>query len=109
GQIRSGDPLPYVPDLQSTLSLGMMWGRFFNEIAVIYQSATLDQSVQQGRDTIDAYGIVDWAASWSLTKNTKIIGKVDNLLGKQYVVAARPYGMRPGKPQAFQVGLQATF
>lgn len=109
GQIRSGDPLPYVPELQGTLSLGMSWGRFFNELAIVYQSSVFDQSLQLNRETIDPYGILDWAASWSLSKTTKIVGKIDNLLAKQYVVSARPFGLRPGKPQAIQVGFQITF
>jgi hypothetical protein len=31
------------------------------------------------------------------------------LLGKDHVVAARPFGLRPGKPRSLQLSLTAAF
>lgn len=109
GPVRKGDPLPYVPEWQSMLSLGLQSGRFFHELMFSYQGPVYDQSAEVGRQTIPAYGVVDWAASYNYSKEGKIIAKVDNLLAREYIASSRPYGLRPGKAQSFQLGLQTSF
>ncbi len=35
--------------------------------------------------------------------------RVDNILGKRYAVSWRPFGLRPGKPQGFMLGVEQVF
>lgn len=109
GQVRSGDPLPYVPQVQYTLTAGTKYRRFLQEVAFIYQGESLDQSVREGRQAIAGYGIVDWTGRYSLNRGTQLFARIDNLLAKDYVVSLRPFGARPGKPQSFMVGLSYQF
>lgn len=109
GQVRSGDPLPYVPQVQYTLTAGTKYRRFAQEMAFIYQGESLDQSVREGRQAIAGYGIVDWTGRYSLNRKTQLFARMDNLLAKDYVVSLRPFGARPGKPQSFMVGLSYQF
>ncbi len=104
GTVRSGDPLPYVPTSQYSLSVGTEYGRYKQDITFVHQSKVFDQSASAGRQEIAPFGIVDWAGEYSLSKKSRLLAKVDNILGREYAVAARPFGLRPGKPQSFQVG-----
>jgi len=38
-----------------------------------------------------------------------LYGTVDNLLGEEYVVSAKPYGFRPGKPRSLNIGAKLRF
>lgn len=105
GIIRKGMPLPYVPELQYTLSLGAHYRRFRQELSILYQGKMYDQSYDVGREEIEAYGILDWNAGYELEKGFELFAKVDNLLAKDYVVSFRPAGFRPGKPRAFMLGV----
>ncbi len=109
GLVKKGDPLPYVPKVLSSVSVGLRSGQLYQELAFFYQSSVYDQTVELNRKKIDAYGIVDWSAQYSYSQNGQILAKIDNLLAREYVVAARPFGYRPGKPQSFQIGFQQRF
>lgn len=109
GTVNIGDPLPYIPQVQYTLSAGLEYKRFKNEFAFIYQGDSYDQSVSEGRLKVPSYGIIDWTGRYDLNQKAQLFARVDNLLGKDYVVSYRPFGARPGKPQSFMVGLSYTF
>ncbi len=109
GLVKKGDPLPYVPEWLTSISLGTRKGRYYQELTISHQSEVYDQSAAAGRDKIEAFGILDWSAQYSYSENGKFLTKIDNILGREYAVAARPFGYRPGKPQSFQIGLQHRF
>lgn len=109
GTVRAGDPLPYVPQVQYTLSVGTEYGSFKQEFSFIYQGESLDQSSALNRRSIPAYGIVDWAGKYSWNTRTQIYARVDNILSNDYLVSLRPFGARPGKPQSFMIGLNYVF
>ena len=109
GLIKKGDPLPYVPEFMTSVTLGLRKGRYFQEISLSHQSAVYDQSASSGQKKIAAYGIVDLSAKYSYSNSTKLLAKFDNVLAREYAVSARPFGLRPGKPQSFQLGLQYGF
>jgi Fe(3+) dicitrate transport protein len=109
GQVNTGDPLPYIPQIQYSFSAGAEYRKFKNEFSFIYQGDSYDQSATQGRLKVPAYGIIDWTGQYTLNKKTQFFARADNLLGKDYLVSYRPYGARPGKPQSFMVGLSYVF
>lgn len=108
GQVLTGDPLPYVPFFQYTLSIGTEWKKWKQEFTFLYQTKMRDQSVAAGRAEVPAFGIVDWSSKFSVSSQFELFAKADNLLGKNYISSLRPFGARPGKPRAFQVGLSYT-
>ncbi len=102
--IRSGDPLPYVPRTQYSVSIGTEYGKFKQDFSITYQGKVYDQSADHLRREIGAYGVVDWAASYQISKHNRMTARIDNILDRRYAVSARPFGLRPGKPQSFHVG-----
>ncbi|MBX3018792.1 MAG: TonB-dependent receptor [Bdellovibrionaceae bacterium] len=109
GTVRSGDPLPYVPEMQYTFIVGHEQGRFKQALNFTYQGEMFDQSVEAGRQSIPSYGIVDWNGLYTWSESFQVFAKADNVLGRKYLVAERPFGARPGKPQSFMAGLKYSF
>ncbi len=109
GQIRTGDPLPYVPNLRAQFNLGMQRGAWGHELDVSYQSETPDQSAAAQRVSIAAFGLVGWSTRYKIDADWSVQFRGENLLGKDHVVAARPFGLRPGKPRSLQLSLTAAF
>lgn len=109
GEVKKGDPLPYIPALQYGLSLGLNYKKIKQELMITYQSKVYDQSAEAGREEVEAYGILDWSGQYAISEKFRILGKVDNLLAREYAAAARPFGWRPGKPQSFHIGLAYQF
>lgn len=107
--IENGDPLPYIPSYFYTISIGTEYKNWKQEVAIVYQGKMYDQSSQIGRETIDAFGIVDWSGRYSLSKKSVLYAKIDNVLGREYAVSMRPFGYRPGKPRSVGVGFNYAF
>lgn len=113
GPIATGDPLPYIPELQYSASLGAEWSngrhKFANEISLNYQSRTFDQSSVTNRTEIPAFGVANWSGRFEWASGRYLQLKVDNILAREYAVAARPFGLRPGKPRTFLASLSFSF
>lgn len=108
GTVNVGDPLPYVPEIQYSLSVGLHREKWKQDLVFSYTGKSFDQAVSGGK-SVAAYGVVDWTGSFQLDKNLQLTGKIDNLLANKYSVSYRPYGLRPGKPQSLQAGLIYVF
>ncbi len=113
GPISKGDPLPYVPAMQYNASIGSEWrvgaGEIGQQVNITYQSKTYDHSSVTDRTEIPAFGIVGWNGFYEWSKGRTVRLKADNILGREYAVAARPFGVRPGKPRSFMASLQFAF
>lgn len=112
GDVEPGFELPYVPTHRANLVLGLARARWDTTLSLTYVSAMRDVA---GRGAIpadsgsDAYTVLDLAAGWAFRPDLRLVGRVDNLLDREYVVARRPFGARPGKPQSVQVGVRYHF
>ena len=118
GPVKVGDPLPYVPEAQYRVTVGAEWRKLSQEFTVTYQSRTYDQSAQAGRLEIPAFGVFDYSVAYrfgSKPTDDGAVGqhqvrlKLDNLAGREYAVAARPFGLRPGKPFSAMLGYKFSF
>jgi Fe(3+) dicitrate transport protein len=109
GPVATGDPLPYVPTAQYRASVGAEWKSLSQELQVTYQSKTFDQSAASGRVEIPAFGTVDYSASMKVADKQTVKLKLDNILGREYAVGARPFGLRPGKPFSITLGYLLHF
>jgi Fe(3+) dicitrate transport protein len=109
GDVLSGDPIPYIPRWQGVLGFGMQRKCLYADLRLNYQSDTFDQAVQTGREIIPARWITDLIIGYHLSKKTRLSLRVDNLTNEKYVVSLRPFGLRPGLPQSFIVGVKHDF
>ena len=118
GPVKVGDPLPYVPEAQYRVTVGADWRKLSQEFTLTYQSRTYDQSAQAGRVEIPAFGVFDYSVAYRFgakpaddgsTGQHQLRLKLDNILGREYAVAARPFGLRPGKPFSALLGYRLVF
>jgi Fe(3+) dicitrate transport protein len=109
GDVRVGDPVPYIPRWQGQLSLGLNHKKFFSEISFQYLSEMFDQAVALDRVTISDRTVTNLVLGYNLTEAATIRLRVDNLLDERYVVSLLPFGRRPGMPRNFILGVTYAF
>ncbi|WP_396588126.1 TonB-dependent receptor family protein [Bermanella sp. R86510] len=110
--ILEGDELPYVPEHRLNLQAGLDAGNWGVNLSLLYQSdmrAAAGQGTIDEADLIDAYTVVDLAAYYQVNSSWQVYSNIDNLMDKEYVVAAQPMGYRPGKPQTIHLGAKLQF
>jgi Fe(3+) dicitrate transport protein len=112
GDITAGDELPYLPENQLTVGIGLIADKWEINAIVRYideMKEASGQGVILSNVTTPSYSITDVSASYNLEHYGKIYLKLDNLFDKQEIVSRRPFGARPSKPQQLQVGYQYSF
>ncbi|QBF82547.1 TonB-dependent receptor [Shewanella maritima] len=112
GSVTAGDKLPYLPENQASLGLGLQAQSWDVNLVVRYVGEMLEASgegvVLSGVKT-KALTTLDMSASYDFDTFGKVYLKADNVLDNQEIVSRRPYGARPSKPQQFQLGYQYQF
>ncbi|MGB0218954.1 MAG: TonB-dependent receptor family protein [Sinimarinibacterium flocculans] len=110
--VERGDELPYVPEHRANAVVGLEHPRWDTQLSVTYVSAMRDTAgsgpIPAGEGS-DGFTVVDLAAGWALSDTLRLVGRIDNLLDREYVVARRPFGARPGKPLSAQLGVRYRF
>lgn len=110
--VREGDELPYIPDHQARLQVGLASANWNIDLAVKYISEMREVpgrgSYEEGEFT-EEYTTIDLAASYLLTDSltVRVIG--ENLTDEQEIVSRRPFGARPNIPRQLRVGLSYLF
>ena len=110
--VTKGDKMPYVSPHQLALSVGAEFEKFGLNVATKYVDAMRTQagtgSIPKNQK-IPSHFVVDMVGHYKLQKNTTLFVAVDNLLNREYAVAAMPAGFRPGKPLAGRIGVIVDF
>ncbi|MFP4598740.1 MAG: TonB-dependent receptor family protein [Persicimonas sp.] len=115
GDVEQGDELPYVPEHQASLELGVTDGSFALNTRLTYVSEMREEAGQddpsqgdQARMT-EAYGKVDLLASYGFLDGFEAYAKASNLLNTQAIASRRPFGARPTNPLMARLGLKCSF
>jgi Fe(3+) dicitrate transport protein len=112
GDVKVGDTLPYLPENQLTLDIGLAANNWQVNLITRYigeMKEASGENVLLSGVTTQALTIVDMAASYELGDMGNIYLKLDNLLDNQEIVSRRPYGARPSKPRSASIGYQYSF
>lgn len=104
GSVSVGDPVPYVPEHQWSLQLGLRadaWavnasGTFVGEMPEI-----ADNSIRT-----EGYLIVDVTGSYTVLERFDVTLRLENLTNAQPLVSRRPFGARGYRPFMVQVGVE---
>lgn len=112
GDVMAGDELPYIPRQQLNVSVGVEWNKLSANVSLNYVGATRT-SAGQGTMAINqkvaGRTATDISVQYTHNDNVRFFANVDNLFDKAYMVSRRPYGVRPGKPQSFSLGVHVTY
>ena len=107
GLIREGDPIPYVPRHQFGVQAGIQWEMLKLNLQGRYQSKSYDQALLEGREALPSSTIWDAAVSAFPYDGYELYATADNMTNRKILSSFRPFGARPGKPQAFVFGVKA--
>lgn len=112
GTVASGDFIPYLAPHQLSVGLSVEHRKFAFNASGKFQSAMRDRAgtgeIAQP-DLIDRFFVLDLSANYNIYRQAALFASVTNVTDAVYSVARRPYGLRPGMPRAFMVGIRANF
>ncbi len=107
--VESGFELPYIPEHRLNLRLGLEGSDWASGVSVSYQSQMRDFTgkgpIAPGTGS-DSFTVVDLFGRWDVSRNWAFTARADNVLDRKYLVSRRPFGARPGRPAAFQIGIE---
>ncbi len=112
GDVSPGDELPYIPEFQANIGLGIARDAWSLDINANWQDearATAGSGSIALDDKIDARTLVDLTAGYDITETLRVALRVKNLTDEVYVAALRPSGLRPGLPRQFLMSIETRF
>tara|TARA_R110002012_G_scaffold20028_10_gene71386 strand:- start:268 stop:2502 length:2235 start_codon:yes stop_codon:yes gene_type:complete len=110
--VASGDELPYVPENQLQVSVGVVGEKWRGDMLVRYMDemrTTAGQGAFVSGQSIDSRTVVDMAAHYSIADNQEITFNVDNLLDKEYMSTRTHGSIMVGKPRSVTLGYKYRF
>lgn len=110
--IEKGFEIAYLPEHRLNLQVGIQQAAWRVTASALYQSKMRNipgTGAIGEADRIDGYTVVDISTRYDLQSNWQVYASADNLLGNEYIVSAKPYGYRPGKPRSFNIGTKYAF
>ncbi|MEP1384732.1 MAG: TonB-dependent receptor [Paraglaciecola sp.] len=112
GNVVAGDELPYLPENQFNLQVGVAGDNWQLDIAYKYV-AEMSEASGTGVELEGVYtssiSQIDLAAWYQVNDALRIYSKLDNLTDEVEIVSRRPFGARPGKPRQFIIGAKYAF
>lgn len=109
GDVSAGDPIPYIPQQQLQLSLGLQadrWAAYLNasfidEVCVRASCGLFEKT--------DSSTTVDLSGSFDISPAVNLFARLENLLGDESILGRQPYGARPNKDRTASVGVRFAF
>lgn len=112
GVVTEGDDFPYLSRHQFTASAGVASDKLSANLQANYVSASRTEAGMGNiplADKVDGRIVFDASIHYQVLEEVSVFATVDNLFDKQYSVARRPIGLRPGKPRTVIGGVKFTF
>jgi len=107
-----GDELPYVPQHQAALGIGverLRWSAYANFTYKDQMRTVAGQGPIVEAESTDEHLLLDLTANYKPRRDLRIFVSVRNLTDEIYVAARRPAGARPGLPRTAMAGLVWDF
>lgn len=112
GTVEAGDQLPYLPEHTLHAEIGLRGERWRIGLGANYldsmRTVAGPGSAPAGERT-DSALVWDLSAGYALFANAELYARVENLSDREYIVARRPAGARPGLPRSVFLGLRVGF
>jgi Fe(3+) dicitrate transport protein len=111
GSVQVGDRLPYVPEHQGALQVGMQHRKFEASLSSHGRAEMFDVAAAEdleGPEVLPALWLLDAAASFHFSDQLTAYLTGTNLTGEHKVVSWRPAGARPTAPMQIMWGLKGS-
>ncbi len=112
GDVVTGDELPYVPENQLQLTVGVEGEQWGTDLLVRYSGemrTTAGQGSISYAEQIDSRTIVDMAAYYDIDSQQQVKLTIDNLFDKEYMTSKTHGSIMVGKPQTVSLGYSYSF
>jgi Fe(3+) dicitrate transport protein len=112
GSVAAGDELPYLPENQAALSVGLVgrrWSTYFNLGYVDAMRTVAGQGPIPVQESTDAHALLDVSASYNFRKQLRVFALLRNATDEIYIAARRPAGVRPGIGRTLMLGISWDF
>ena len=109
GDVRRGDPLPYLPKQQVHAMIGWQRGRAQANLGLHYVDEVCVRASCGDFEKTDSALTVDVAASWRLNERVAVFARIENLTRSTGILGRHPYGARPNKDRSAATGVRARF
>jgi len=112
GKVEAGFELPYIPENQLQLNVGVVGENWRGDVLVRYMDemrTNAGQGAVAANQSIDSRTVVDMAAHYSVADNQEITFNVDNLLDKEYMATRTHGSIMVGKPRSITLGYKYRF
>ncbi len=106
GDVSSGDPLPYIPEHQFLVSLGLTHGAWATYLNANFVDETCVRAACGAFERTDDFMILDLSAHYRLSDSINLYTRIDNLTDEQAIVARQPYGARPNRDRTLSLGIR---
>ncbi|MGS2721827.1 TonB-dependent receptor family protein [Paraglaciecola aestuariivivens] len=109
GDVSKGDAIPYIPEGQGQVSVGLEaqdWSAYVN---AVYVDQVCVKASCDAFETTDASFTVDISGNYQVNNELKLFAKVENITDEQDIVSRQPYGARPNKSRTLSVGANYRF
>ena len=109
GDVSAGDPIPYLPDHQLTLTVGLEGIRWDAFVSANYVAEVCTRAACSAFEKTDDSIVVDVAGRYRISDDAEVFARVENLFGAEDIVARQPYGARPNKDVTASLGVRFSF
>lgn len=110
--VEEGDHLPYLPQNQWSVGVGLVHDRWSTNANVSYSDEMRTNAGQgpipTGEGT-DDYLLFDLSAEYRIVAPLRLVAQLRNVTDETYIVARRPAGLRPGAPRTMLLGVRWDF
>jgi Fe(3+) dicitrate transport protein len=119
---KDGSRLPYIPEFQASLSVGLEWDKLSTGLFLSWRDRTYSTASETAAPVnpltgqpdarygeIDSVFLMDWNLHYRLSDQLTLFATVKNLLDREHLVSRHPHGARAGAPRRVNAGLTWTF
>ncbi|MGK0306605.1 MAG: Fe(3+) dicitrate transport protein [Gammaproteobacteria bacterium] len=109
GDVSAGDSIPYIPENQGQISLGLEANNWSVYANAVYVDEVCVRASCAVFEKTDSSLTLDISGNYQVSNELKLFARIENLTDQQDIVSRQPYGARPNKTRTFSVGAQYSF
>ena len=109
GSVKRGDPLPYIPDHQLHLTVGLARAPWNLSVSVNYVDAVCTRASCGPFERTDSALILDASLDYAATESIAVFARMENLTRETAIMGRQPYGARPNKDRTASLGVRLRF
>lgn len=109
GDVSSGDPIPYIPEQQLSLTVGVeteRWG-VFGALSYVDEVCVRASCVQF--EQTDSSLTLDVSSRFTVSEGVTLLARIENLTDEEDILSRQPYGARPNKSRTASLGVRVDF